>query len=292
MGQPAPRVTVGIPVYNGAHHLPRTIESLLAQDYPDFELIISDNASDDSTHQLCQQYAAQDRRVKVHRNPKNLGASPNFSRLPDLARGEYFKWNGHSDWCAPQFLSRCVEALDADPSVVVAYPRTAIMDDAGNFDSYFDDLVDALSPDPVERYRNVFANLILTNMMFGLMRTEAVRKTERLPRYRWGQRVTVMQLALMGKFYEVPETLFFRRIPPPSPRNHRRFLDPASSRSGPPERLDLYYHYFKSLLSAEIATGAKLRLSGTLFSRLLLPREVRRRFPQLLSPPREETAID
>lgn len=299
MAAQRPKVSIGMPVHNGAKNLPQAIESLLAQDYTDFELIISDNASDDGSYGICEQYAAQDSRIRLYRNPHNLGASPNFNRLVDLARGEYFKWNGHDDWCAPEFLSECVAILEADPTAVAAYPQTAIMDKDGTLLEYFVEPTDASSPDPVKRYENLFANLILTNMVFGLVRTHALRKTQRLPRYRWGQRVMVLELALQGRIYLVPEPLFFRRIPRRTgPRTRKRsWLDISNRRIGPPSRLDLYYHYCASLLGADISAGSKTRLlMGTILARLLFPREARRLlrrrlargFPEVVLPRQRE----
>ena len=115
-----PRVTIGLPVYNGQNYLVETLESLLAQTYTDFELVISDNASTDRTEAICRQYAAGDARIRYYRNDENIGASANYNRAFELGRGEYFKWAAHDDLLAPTYLERCVEVLDANPDVVLA----------------------------------------------------------------------------------------------------------------------------------------------------------------------------
>src|SRR5215212_10104103 len=107
-----PRVTVGIPVYNGAKYLGQAIESVLAQTFADFELIICDNASTDATAAIALDYAARDPRVRYARNRENLGVGRNFNRLIELGMGQYFKWLAADDVIAPEFLERCVEALD------------------------------------------------------------------------------------------------------------------------------------------------------------------------------------
>ena len=82
----APRVTIGMPVYNGARTLRDAIDTILAQEFADFELVISDNASTDETEAICREYVAKDARVRYFRNPTNIGAIPNFNRCPTGAK--------------------------------------------------------------------------------------------------------------------------------------------------------------------------------------------------------------
>jgi len=122
-----PRVTVGLPVYNGERYLAEAIDSLLTQTFTDFELIICDNASTDRTEAIGREYAARDSRVRYCRNRVNIGLYPNFNLVRGMARGEFFKWLAHDDVCSPAYLERCVEALDAAPGASMAYTRaTAI----------------------------------------------------------------------------------------------------------------------------------------------------------------------
>ena len=121
----APRVSVGLPVFNGERYLARAIESVLRQDFADFELVVSDNASTDRTGEICEEYARRDARVRYVRNPRNLGAGPNYDRCFRLARGEYFKWAAHDDRLAPDYLSQTGAALDAAPDAVLCTTATA-----------------------------------------------------------------------------------------------------------------------------------------------------------------------
>src|SRR5262245_17750978 len=100
----APTVSVGVPVYNGERYLDKALSSILRQDFEDFELIISDNASTDGTAEICKAYADKDRRIRYHRNTSNIGAAPNYNQTFEMARGEYFKWCAHDDICYPTFL--------------------------------------------------------------------------------------------------------------------------------------------------------------------------------------------
>ena len=109
MTQNKPRVSIGLPIYNGENLVIETLDSFLSQTFSDFEVIISDNGSIDRTQQICEDYAAKDGRIKYYRNLKNLGVAPNLNRVFELSSGEYFKWADHDDLLAPDFLLRCVE---------------------------------------------------------------------------------------------------------------------------------------------------------------------------------------
>ena len=119
-----PRVSIGMPVYNAENYLGEAIESLLAQTFQDFELIISDNASTDRTEAICREYAARDPRIRYERQAENQGAARNFNHVFERARGPYFKWAAHDDLHSPTFLARCVEVLDRSPDVVWCHPRS------------------------------------------------------------------------------------------------------------------------------------------------------------------------
>ena len=120
MGQGCPRVTVGVPVFNGELFVAETLNSLLKQTFSDLEIVISDNASTDRTQEICRAYAARDWRVRYYRNDVNRGAAWNHNRVFELARGEFFKWSAADDLCAPEFLTLCVAALDRDPAAVMS----------------------------------------------------------------------------------------------------------------------------------------------------------------------------
>src|SRR5215472_3946539 len=102
----APRLSIGLPVYNGEDYLAESLEALLGQSYEDFELIISDNASTDSTADICRRYEKQDSRIRYVRQPRNIGAGPNHNYVVRHARGELFKWAAHDDLYARDLLKR------------------------------------------------------------------------------------------------------------------------------------------------------------------------------------------
>src|SRR5450432_1264962 len=112
-----PRVSVGLPTFNRATSLKRAIESVLAQDYPNLELVISDNASSDHTQAMCEQYATRDDRVRYIRQHSNRGALTNFQAVLDAAEGHYFMWLGDDDWLDDSYVTGCVKALLARPEL-------------------------------------------------------------------------------------------------------------------------------------------------------------------------------
>ncbi len=114
-----PPVAIGLPVFNAEKYLSQAVDSILAQTFSDFHLIISDNASTDRTQEICQAYAAQDNRIRYSRNHRNLGASPNFNRVFELSSHQYFKWAPHDDMIAPEFLARCVNSIRILPWLYV-----------------------------------------------------------------------------------------------------------------------------------------------------------------------------
>ena len=214
MSDHKPRVSIGLPVFNGENYLEKALDSILAQTYSDFELIISDNASTDRTEEICRAYAAKDERVRYFRNETNLGAAKNFNRVFELSSGEYFKWATHDDLCAPEYLERCVEILDREPDVVLCYPKTTIIDEHGEFvENYFDGF-NFRSPKPHERFRDfLFAPGFCTPLV-GLIRASILKRTPLIGNYPSSDRVLLGRLVLLGPFYEVPERLFFRRDHP------------------------------------------------------------------------------
>ncbi len=116
----APKVSIGMPVYNGAAYVCEALDSLLAQTYRDFELIISDNASTDGTRSICEGYASRDPRIRYVRQPENIGAVGNFRYVLSEARGEYFMWAAHDDFWFPEFVDACLSKIrDSDDAAFV-----------------------------------------------------------------------------------------------------------------------------------------------------------------------------
>lgn len=115
-----PLVSIGLPTHNRAASIRRAIESALQQDYANIELIISDNASTDSTRQICEEYQRQDKRIRYIRQTVNQGSTPNFQTVLSEAQGDYFMWLADDDWLDDTYISRCLKFLSAHPDYVLA----------------------------------------------------------------------------------------------------------------------------------------------------------------------------
>jgi glycosyltransferase involved in cell wall biosynthesis len=214
----APRLTIGLPVYNGEKYLAQSIDALLGQTYENFELIISDNASADATSDLCGQYARSDSRVRYVRQPRNIGAAPNHNFLVREARGELFKWAGADDLFASDLLQRCITELDEHPEVVLAHSWTAAIDSANNVTQTLEYPLATNSPSAPERFRTMLfgtgqadSGLIRADDMYGVMRTQVMRRVAPQNSYYHSDRVLMTEVALHGPFRQVPEWLYFRR---------------------------------------------------------------------------------
>jgi glycosyltransferase involved in cell wall biosynthesis len=212
-----PRVSIGLPVFNGEKFLCDALDSILAQTFRDFELIISDNASTDRTREICESYAAKDDRVQLVYNDVNLGAARNYNIVVERSTGEYFKWAAHDDVCAPEFLERCVAVLDKDPSIVLCYPKMVDIDDDGkNLGtrdiSHIPRSERGAYPTPHERFRRLIRTDYTCEEVFGLMRLTVLRRTKLILSYTDSDRTLLAELALHGRFHEVPEVLFYHRM--------------------------------------------------------------------------------
>ena len=215
-----PRVSVGMPVYNSERYLEEALESLLAQSFGDFELVISDNASSDRTGDICRAYASKDERIRYFRMRRNYGVIDNFNNVFRLSTGEYFKWAASDDVCGRDYLSRAVEVLDQDPSTVLVWGKTVGIDERGRRVPLEHEMTDmnsaqsVYSPDPAMRFRRLMRNIWwVDGPFYGLIRAEALGATRWLhPRHMSGDQILLTELSLKGRFYELPDEMFFARV--------------------------------------------------------------------------------
>jgi glycosyltransferase involved in cell wall biosynthesis len=210
-----PRVSIGLPVYNGERYLERAIHSILAQTYADFELILSDNASTDGTEAICRAAAMQDSRIRFYRSDRNRGLAWNWNRVFALASGEYFRWSSHDDLLDPRFLAAAVQVLDADPSMVLCFSKEQLVDERGNALGEYRFKLDRVGS---RRLSDRFADLVLIDHwclpIFGLIRADALRSTAGYGNYVASDRVLLAELALYGRFHQLSEALFQYRLHP------------------------------------------------------------------------------
>ena len=184
-----PRLSIGLPVYNGEDYLAESLDALLGQSYEDFELVIADNASTDGTADICRRYGKQDSRIRYFRQPRNVGLAANRNFVIEQARGELFKEASDDDLYARDLLRRCIDALDEYPHVVLAHSWTAAIDSASNVTQALDYPLATDSPRAPERFRSMlFGNdddygLIRADDEYGVMRTGVLRRVAPLGSY-------------------------------------------------------------------------------------------------------------
>ena len=229
-------VSMGMPVYNGGCYIREAIEGLLGQSYENFELIISDNGSTDETMDICEEYARSDSRIRVYHNEENVGAAANYNRVFALSRGKYFKWAAHDDICRAGFLERCLEGFASEgEETVLCYPETVTIDAAGSEQGVYDGNIKVCQPSADGRLGYLLRNLKQCNMVHGLIRSEALRRTELIGNYFASDVVLLSELVLQGKVRRVGGNLFLRRMHPGmSRRAHKsweevaKWFDPAN----------------------------------------------------------------
>jgi glycosyltransferase involved in cell wall biosynthesis len=180
MAQALPRVSIGMPVYNGAQYIREALDSLLAQTFTDFELIISDNASTDNTQAICEEYARRDSRIRYVRQSENIGATSNFSFVLNQARSDLFMWAAHDDLWAPDFLMDGVKLL-ANADVNFVFPsfelRSIRLGIGKKMDAEIFKFVEL--PDKRSRVLSFIALHYLShsaNIVYSLFRTDFIRK--------------------------------------------------------------------------------------------------------------------
>jgi glycosyltransferase involved in cell wall biosynthesis len=225
MSQDSPQLSIGFPVYNGERYLQCALDCVRAQTFEDHELIISDNGSTDRTEEICRNYAAADSRVRYIRHERNKGAAFNYNVVFEEARAPFFKWISDDDTMTPDMVARCMETLQANPKAIIAYPLARHIDALGeplsngansplkhfNWDvsapRRFRQMVDAFRVD---------GGASAPMFWYGVIRSEALRHTRMMGTYFASDLVLLAELALLGKFVEVPERLLAIRLHPGS----------------------------------------------------------------------------
>jgi glycosyltransferase involved in cell wall biosynthesis len=252
----APRLSIGLAVYNGENYLTESLDALLGQSYEDFELIISDNASTDRTADICHQYKNQDSRIRYFRQRRNIGLAPNHNFVFGQARGELFKWASHDDLYALDLLQRCVDALDENPHVVLAHSWTAIVDGSGAVTKKLEYPLTTASLRAPERFHSMlFANG--GDDVYGVVRTNILRRTALHGSHHHADRTITTEIALHGPFYQVQDWLYFRRDHPereeracPTVRTRCANMDPRRADRLRHPAVRLYGEYILAYVAA------------------------------------------
>lgn len=213
----APRITFGVPVRNEEEHIQRCLDSILAQDWTDFEIVISDNASTDRTPEILKSYAARDPRIRLTLNEENIGQIANCNQVVRLAWGRYFRWVGGDDWLEPNYASSCITAFNADPEIIAVTAGFAKHDDRGNtvYRAYSGELLESASPS--QRFRRMLWSFDVGDELYdpayGMFRREVLAGTSLIRMMEAGDAMLVAELSLLGRFTHLPQCLAHRWKP-------------------------------------------------------------------------------
>jgi glycosyltransferase involved in cell wall biosynthesis len=204
-----PLVSVGMPVYNEDRFIARSIDSILAQDYPNLELIITDNASTDRTRAICEGVAKHDARVRYEHLTENCGAAANAQHVRELANGTYFMWaSGHDLWL-PNYLHECVELLERHPSAAVAFGCSSWVDENGNPMDRYSGWTDTRGMSPAARFFTVFWGNM--HPILGVIRARYLRECPPVQSTVGADLILLSELALKGDFIHAATTHWSRR---------------------------------------------------------------------------------
>jgi glycosyltransferase involved in cell wall biosynthesis len=265
----APRVTLAMPVYNGENFIQKAIESILAQTFGEFELVVSDNASSDLTREIVKSYQQRDRRIRLVENTKNIGAAANYNVGFMQAKGEFLKWCAHDDEIDPGHVATLVEKLDSDTRLTLAYGKTICIDEAGQeIPMIGAEMPEILDQDAVKRFMRAIKEVGTCFPTFGLFRRDALQKTTLHKPYYGSDRALLAEVALMGRLGCAPEAIFYNREHGQRSINIIDKLDRSAwqngskSRSTAAEHLNLLRHFFEiSGRHPDITAPLRLRLA-------------------------------
>jgi glycosyltransferase involved in cell wall biosynthesis len=212
----APTVSICLPVFNGENYLAEAIESMLAQTFTDFELVITDNASTDRTEEICRKFADADGRVRYHRNERNVGGARNQAIAVDLSKGRYVRLSAHDDKMAPTHLEECLAVLEQRPDVVIVFTSTVVLDDVGAVVGGYHS-TRGTGPTPSARFRELIFRDHNCDAIYGVIRGDALRSVRPMENFIDGDKVFLCRLAFHGPFLSIERPLFYKRF---HPKNH------------------------------------------------------------------------
>lgn len=204
-----PLVSIGVPVFNEGRFIAESLHSLLKQDYPNLEIIISDNASTDNTQKICEASTRNSPKVVYHAFMANLGITENFRHVLRLSRGKYFMWaSGHDLW-EPNFVSECVHALENNPDAVLAFGSSVWVDETGDKMGKTSGWSDTRGMGPLSR----FFTILWGNMhpILGVIKRSELPQIEKIGNHAGADLALLAELVLKGHFIHATKTNWKRR---------------------------------------------------------------------------------
>ena len=265
-----PLVSVGLIVYDESQFIRATLDSLLAQDYSNVEIIIADNCSSDDSGDICAQAAREDSRVRYVRHEQNIGSAANSIYVLEASQGEYFMWAAGHDLWAPDLVSKCVAALESHPQAAIASASSLWIDADGRPLERESGWYDTRGLGPMRRFFFAFwGNL---HPVLGVIRAQYLRDIPRIHVCVGADQILLTELSLRGDFIHVPGTSWSRR----QPRNEETHKEKMRRYTGSEFRLNdswldrrlplfrLPYEQLRSLARSRLGLFEKIAMIAAL----------------------------
>jgi glycosyltransferase involved in cell wall biosynthesis len=257
-----PALSIGLAVRNGRNVVDRCIESILSQEFTDLELVICDNASDDGTLGMLEDYARADSRIALSANQANIGSHENMLRVLEASRGALFRWISADDWLEPGCLSTCVRVLDQNPDAIGVTTSFTIhsLDGSTRYEHYRGEF--PTSPDPARRFQRMLwffhAGDEKYDPIYGIYRRQHLLQSHRLRPSERADWLLCAELALRGPIVHVAERLANRTRSYPVGIDRaafRRRLDPVRAEQLRTTPRRLYRELYSLAVSADLSEG-------------------------------------
>jgi glycosyltransferase involved in cell wall biosynthesis len=271
VSEDSPTLSIGLAVRNGQHFVGRCIESVLSQDYTDLELVICDNASDDRTITILEDYARADQRLRFSVNKVNIGLHENMRRVLDSSRGTFFRWISADDWLEPRCLSACVRALESRPDAigVTTWFTIHTPDGSTRYEEYRGEFPS--SPDPARRFERMLwffhAGDAKYDPIYGIYRRDRLKRTHFPYPSEQTDWLLCTELALRGPIVHVNERLANRTRAYPRGVDHaafRRRLDPVRAEQLRASPRRIYRELYDLVVSVDLSKAQMRRCKWAL----------------------------
>jgi glycosyltransferase involved in cell wall biosynthesis len=221
-----PKVSIGIPVYNGEHFLDEKIKSILDQTFSNYEIIISDNASTDKTSIICNKFAKNEPKIRYIRQEKNIGVWGNFNFVLKEAKGDYFLWSSVDDMMLPTYLEKILDVISSNKNISCCFTKIKLYGECDNLKKELKfSLIEQIKKKFTQltlngelgaysakgpykkRVNTYFKNMSNNQIFYGMYRTEQIKKSFVKKSFLWYDAATILNILKYGELYVVDEVL-------------------------------------------------------------------------------------
>ena len=250
MNSDVPCVSFAIPVRNGERYIGRLLDSILAQTFQDFEVVISDNASTDLTAEIVEQYCARDPRIRYYRNASDLGQLENFNRVFDLSKGVYLRWIGVDDWLEPDYTKDCLDVLEKNPTLIGVTTYTVMHHDGGSVQRFEYEGERLQSENFARRFSRLMwlltKGLMYLSLLSAMFRRDVLVKVGKFGIEPDTDFVMCARLGLAGPFGHIAKHHVHRRRPVTLPAERFRLHIDYAKRYHPTKYTQMRHSYWQS----------------------------------------------